>query len=940
MTIDWKKLLPIGAAIALFYVLTLAYFSPVLEGKRLVQGDIRNYTGVSHDLVEHRETYGEEPLWVGSMFSGMPAYQVSVVWPGSALHWLDRLFHGFLPRPADFLFLYLIGMFIGLRCMRVDPWLSLVGAVAFGFSSYFFVILEAGHNSKANAVGYMPMVLGALYMLLRGHKLLGGALFALFLSLQVHANHVQVAYYLGMLLVLFGLAEAWRAIGEKRIGDFFQRSGLAVVSIVFALITNAGMLWSTYEYGKYTTRGPSELTIAPDGGSDAANKTGGLDRDYVTNWSYGKEESFTLIIPHAKGGSSGSVIQGQEDINAITDPAFRSEVLKKYQDGGYINSYWGDQDFTSGPVYLGIVVVLLMLLLLSRAEGKARWWVLGSLLLIGVLLNITSPLLAGLLVIAYLSAGIFLWKETLAYALFSALLLTLFLSWGKFYMPLTDFFLDHVPGYDKFRAVTIILVIVELCAPLLGVLYLDRLLKEGKWDRMEQRRFLIPAGVLLLVLLIMGLGASSLFEFFSEREQEQLRADGSQVYIDGLKAMRLGIFTGDVWRGIGFLLVGAALVFAFGRRLIGKSLLLIGLAAVILVDLWTVDKRYLNNGKRDGRYVSWEDDAQSKLPFKPQPADLAILQREQNADTEADLVQALDRLKEKKRESDASNKLVSKDEEAIARFGSLRRTTNFRVLNLRDPFNDSRVSYFHKSIGGYHGAKLKRYQELISFHLGTEMQELLGNLRGARSQGAMDSAFIGHPALNMLNMRYLIIQADQAPLRNPHALGDGWFVDEVRTVKNADEEITMLGTIDPRQVALVDERFSNDIDVSAAKPDSTASVSLKGAWRLNDMRYTVKSANGGVVVFSEIWYGPDWHAEIDGQPATYGRADYVLRAMSVPGGEHEVRFFIDSKPFNTGGQLASISSWVLLLVVLGALGLTMRNAGSAPSLPGRDGVGS
>jgi hypothetical protein len=322
--------------------------------------------------------------------------------------------------------------------------------------------------------------------------------------------------------------------------------------------------------------------------------------------------------------------------------------------------------------------------------------------------------------------------------------------------------------------------------------------------------------------------------------------------------------------------------------------------------------------------VSWEDDAQSKLPFKPQPADLAILHQEQTADTEADLAQAMERLKEAKRNSGVANKLVGKDEEMVARFGSLRRTTNFRVLTLQNPFNDSRVSYFHRSIGGYHGAKLKRYQDLIYFRLSREMEELLDDLRGARSRSAMDSAFIGRPALNMLNMRYLIVQGDQAPLRNPHALGDGWFVDEVRMVKNADEEITALATIDPKHVALVDERFAKDIDVSVAKPDSTASVARKGPWRLNDMRYTVKSANGGVVVFSEVWYGPDWYAEIDGQPATYGRANYVLRAMNVPAGEHEVRFYIKSKPFSTGGQLAGISSWALLLAVLAAIGLSLR----------------
>lgn len=924
MTIEWKKLLPVGAAIVLFFTLTLAYFSPVLEGKRLVQGDIRNHAGMSHDIAEHREAYGEEPLWAGSLFSGMPAYQVSVVWPASALHWLDRLFHGFLPRPADFVFLYLIGMFIGLRCMRVDPWLSLIGALAFGFSSYFFVILEAGHNSKANAVGYMPMVLGAMYMLWRGEKLLGAALFALFFSLLIYVNHVQVAYYLGMLLVLLGLAEAWKAVQEKRIGDFLQRASLAVVGVIFGVITNAGLLWSTYEYGKYTTRSPSELTISPDGADASANQTTGLDRDYVTNWSYGKQESFTLIVPSAKGGASGSLIQEREDIDAISDPAFRKEVMKKYQEGGYINSYWGDQDFTSGPVYIGIVVVLLMLLMLARAEGPARWWLLGSLPLIAILLRIDAPAVAGPLVIAYLLAGIFLWKDTLAYALFSAFLLTLLLSWGKFYMPLTDFFLDHVPGYDKFRAVTIILVIVELTAPVLAVLYLDRLTREEKWDKALERRFLLVAGALLLVLVAMALGASSLFDFFSDREKEQFT---DQNFVDGLRSIRLGIFTGDVWRGIGFLVAGAGLLFAFGRRMVGKTALLAGLGVLILADLWTVDKRYLNNDKREGRYLSWEDDAQSKLPYKPQAADLAILQREQNADTEADLARTLERMKEEKRNSDALNKMVSKDEETIARFGSLRRTTNFRVLSLRDPFNDARVSYFHKSIGGYHGAKLKRYQELISFRLGKEMQELLGDLRKARTQAAMDSAFIGRPALNMLNMRYLIAQGDQPPLRNPHALGDGWFVDEVRPVKNADEEITALGTIDPRHVALVDERFTKDVDVAAAKADSTARVSLK-AWKLDDMRYSVKSANGGVVVFSEIWYGPDWYAEIDGQPASYGRADYVLRAMSVPAGEHEVRFYIKSRPFSTGGRLASISSWALLLVVLAAVGMSWRKSGT------------
>ena len=926
-SIDWKKLLPVGAAVLLFLALSLAYFSPVLEGKRLAQGDIRNHTGMSHDIVEHRDLHAEEPLWTGSMFSGMPAYQISVVWPANALTWANRLFHGFLPRPADFIFLYLAGMFIGLLCMRVDPWLAAVGAVMYAFSSYFIIILEAGHNSKADAVGYMPMVLGAFHLLMRGKRMLGGALFALFLSLLVFVNHVQVAYYLGMVLVLFGLAEAWAAVREKRIGDMLVRGGIAAVGVVFALVTNVGLLWSTYEYGKYTTRGTSELTQAPDGTDLTANATGGLDRDYVVNWSYGKQESLSLIVPHVKGGASGSVIQSREELDAIPDPAFRNELMKVYQGGGYVNSYWGDQDFTSGPVYLGIVVVLLMLLMVAGAAPAGRWWALGAVPLVMVLLAVDAPALAAVLVMAYLAAGIFLWRDTLGYALFAGFVLTLLLSWGRFYMPLTDFFLDHVPGYDKFRAVTIILVIVELAAPLLAVLYLDRLVREGRWDKVVERRFLITAGALFAVLLLMAVGGASLFDLFSEREQEEL-ATGSQRYVDGLKALRAQVLSGDAWRSIAFLVVGGGLVFAFGRGLIGRALFLPGIALVVLIDLWSVDKRYLNNEMRDGRYISWEDDAQNRIPFKPAAADMAILEREQNAATEAAFAEAKDAAKKRKAESGATNRAISKDEEVNLRFGALRRTTDFRVLTLQNPFNDARVSYFHKSIGGYHGAKLKRYQELISYRIQPEMQELVDALRGARTAGAMDSAFAGKPALNMLNMRYLIVSNDKAPLRNPRALGSAWFVQEARAVADANEELAALGSIDPARTALVDKRFADRIDLNAARADSTANVKLT-SWRLNDMRYTVNSASGGVVVFSEIWYGPDWQVEIDGKPADHVRANYVLRAMSVLAGAHEVRFFIRSRSYDTGGTVAGISSWLLLALVIGAIAMALRPAPAA-----------
>ncbi|HEX2616797.1 MAG TPA: hypothetical protein VHL57_04595, partial [Flavobacteriales bacterium] len=552
----------------------------------------------------------------------------------------------------------------------------------------------------------------------------------------------------------------------------------------------------------------------------------------------------------------------------------------------------------------------------------------ASLLVVPLLIRAPAPWEAGALLVIYLLAGIFLWKDTLGYALFSALLLTLTLSWGRNLMPLTDFFLDHLPGYDKFRAVTIILVIVELCVPVLGVLYVQRLLDEGKWNKAEQQRFLIPAGVMLLVLLAMALMPDSLFTFFSDQEKDTL-ASGSQSYVDGLKAWRIGVFTADVWRSIGFLVVAAGAIYAFGKRWIGKPVFLGALGLLILIDLWGVDRRYVNNDKDDrGQYLSWEDDAQNKLPFKPTKADLSILQREQNATTEADFEQAITRLRAEKQKGSGTNRTVSNDEQVITRFGSLRRTTNYRVLTLNNPTSDARVSYFHRSVGGYHGAKLKRYQELLSFHVLPEMQATVEELRKARSLSAMDSAFMDRPVLNMLNTRYLIASDEQPALLNPRAFGAAWFVDEVRTVKNADAEITELGKVDTRRTAVVDERYAAIIDPSKAHRDSTASVTLK-VNKLNEMVYDAKSATGGTIVFSEIFYDADWQCEIDGQAVPHARVDYVLRGVSVPAGAHQVRFHIVSKPYNTGKTIASASSWVLVLVVLGLFGLAWRKRATA-----------
>ncbi|MCB0764594.1 MAG: hypothetical protein KDB84_07820 [Flavobacteriales bacterium] len=941
----WKSTVPVLAALAMFYALSLAYFSPVLEGKRLDQHDIRQWQGMAQEVEEHREETGEEALWTGSMFSGMPAYQISVIWSANLLSLADSVFHGFLPRPANFLFLYLTGMFVLLRILRVDPWLSVVGAVAFAFSSYFFVILPAGHTSKANAIGYMPMVLGGVYLLYRGRMLLGAALLALFLGLEIMVNHVQVTYYLAILLVLFVLAEGVRAFREGALAGFLKRSGLGAVAVCLALLCNMGMLWSTLEYGKYSTRGKSELSIRADGTSAAGIATGGLDREYVTRYSYGKQESFTLLVPDAKGGATGAIGTDPGDL-ARADQRFRSNISQ-------MNRYWGDQYSTSGPQYAGAIVVLLMFLMLMQAEGRGRWWLLASGVLIMALIAISNKapfseegiayvagmkasLLSGILLIAYLLVGLLMMRDALVYALFSALLVTLLLSWGRNLMPLTDFFLEYVPGYNKFRAVTIILVIVELAAPVLGILYLDRLIRSGGWSKVMERRSLIGIGVVAGLLLVMALVPDTLFNFISDQERasftEQAESsaemEGMVVqFVDALKSVRIGMFTADVWRSFAFVVAAAVLVFLFGRKKVGKVVLVAGIGTLVLLDQWVVDKRYMHNEKERGRLVQWVDEAAYETPYQPNESDKAILAAEWSPAAEVDHAQVMARLKERKAGERGRNKVLRAEEELAAKFISLRKHAHYRVLDLGNPFNDTRASYFHRSLGGYHGAKLKRYQDLIEFHISPAVQRVGAMLRSGTSIQAMDSLLADEGVLNMLNTRYLVYSPDRAPIRNTNTYGDAWFVDEVRWAKDADEEITLLGAIDPAGTAVVDERYRTALDGSVRK-DPSASAELS-KYRTNELTYTVRSAQGGVVVFSEIWYGPDWKATVDGVPAEHVRADYALRAMAVPAGEHTIVFKIESRPYNVSRPFALASSGIVLLLVIGALGMELRRALSA-----------
>lgn len=913
-----KKFLPHIAAILVFLAICAAYFTPALSGKRLVQGDIRNYKGMSKEIVDHREKTGEEALWTNSMFGGMPAYQISVKHSKNLLRYVDKALRLGLPRPLDMVFLYMLGFFILMMCLKVDPWLALLGSIAFALSSYFFVIIEAGHNSKANAIAYMAPTLGAFYLLYRGKALLGGALLALFMALELTMNHVQVTYYMGFILVFFGLAELVRSIREGQTADMLKRSGIALAAIVLAAMCTSSNLLTTAEYGEHTTRGKTELTLLSDGSSNETIRTSGLDKEYVTDWSYGLEESLTLIIPDAKGGATGAIGNDPSVLEGVK-PQFRETIAGQ-------NRYWGDQRFTSGPHYLGAVVCLLFILAIAYSERKAMYWMLGALPLLLLLPMVTSPVLAFLLMMAYIVSGAFLNRDVLQYALFSALVLTLVLSWGKNFMPLTEFFLDHVPGYNKFRAVTIILVIVELCVPLIGVLFLARLIREREAKSANIRPLLIAAGALLLFLLAAAISPTGLLgqEMFSaaekasfaqQMEQAPEQAAQIQTLIDALKDVRAGIFSADALRSLVFVLMAGAMLFIFLRAKMSIYALIGGLGLLVLVDQIGVDKRYLNNEKQGGRYLAWTDKNTNANPFTPTQADLAILQNEGPA-AQASIDEAMQALEARKQKAKGLEKRTTDKERQVAQFSGLNAGSNYRVLDLANPFNDSRTSYFHKSIGGYHGAKMKRYQELIEFHLTDARANIISALQEGGSMEIINDALQQEKVLNMMNTRYIVYNQGAAPITNINAMGNAWPVSEVRMVANADEEIMALGEIDPATTALVDQRYSSLIP-SDLENDAAGTVDLK-SYAPNQLIYRSKLGGQSVVVFSEIFYDKDWQAYIDDQPVEHFRVDYVLRGLVVPAGEHQIEFKVEAKTFQLGSTISLVGSISVLLLVLGA----------------------
>lgn len=859
-----KSFIPHFIAIGIFLAVTISYFSPVIfGGKEIFQEDIMRFKGISKEVIDFREKTGQEALWTNSSFCGMPAYQISVIYISGYLKYLNKIFSLGLPHPAQVIFITFLGFYFLLLVLSVNPWLAIAGALGYGLSSYLFIVIDAGHNTKAMAMAYMAPVLAGMFLIYRKKILYGFAALSLFLTLEIYCNHPQITYYLGLLFVIYVITELVFALKEKRIFDFVKRSALAAAAGILAVGVNITNLLVTADYSRYTIRGGTELTINPDGTKNEHNVTSGLDKDYATAWSYGIGETMTLLIPNFKGGASAPIGENKSAMKSI-DPEMRESVSR-------MPAYFGTQPFTSGPVYAGAIVLFLFVLgiflpfshspALSSQSGETR----------NEKNNLTS----------------------LKWTLIISTLLSIWLSWGRNDpFGLSNFMLDHFPAYNKFRAVAMTLVIAGICIPLLGTLAIDSILRDKSFlqkkiilpfrqtfsgQKILIASFILTGGISLLCWLAPGIftdfsspGESQ--ELFMQIKQSNPDVQDQQIkaYLEEVfpvvESARQSIVKADALRSFIFILLATLALWLYLKIIVSLKILALLFAALIIVDMASVDWRYLNE-------KSFVKRTEMKNPFaiagRPNQADLQILE----------------------------------DKELY-----------FRVWNtFSRPDQDAATSYFHKSISGYHGAKLRRYQELIDFHINRRNREVI----------------------NMLNAKYFIIPDEQgqpSAYLNQEAMGNAWFVNEYKIVANADLEILALKNFNPATTAILDKRFENEVKGFVPQKDSSASVKLI-SYKPNQLIYESINSKEGLAVFSEIYYPSTngWNAYIDGKSAAHFRVNYVLRAMRVPAGKHQIEYKFEPKIYDTGEKISTAS--IILLFLLSGVATFMELKRKTPSHP-------
>ena len=832
-----KRLLPDILVIAAFALLSFAYFFPAdTEGRILFQHDTEAGAGAGHEAQQYHDRTGERTRWTNAMFGGMPTYQISPSYDSTRpLSWAQRVYQLFLPNYVYLTFIMMLGFYILLRAFGIPAWYAGIGGVLWAFSSYFFILISAGHIWKFITLAYIPPTIGGMVLAYRGRLLAGGVVTALFVALQIVSNHVQMSYYFLFVMLFLAIAYGVQAWREQRMPQFVRATGVLVIAGLVGVAINLSNLYHTYTYSKETMRGPSELTH--DTGAQQANASGGLNRDYITQWSYGIGETWTLLVPNYKGGASVPLTQSETAMEKA-DPRYAGLYRS-------LTQYFGEQPMTAGPVYVGAFVLFLFLLGCFVVRGPLKW------------------------------------------ALVAATVLSVLLSWGKNMMWLTDLFIDYVPMYDKFRAVSSILVIAEFTIPWLAILALVKLIEEPALLRRRLKAvavsLVLTAGVALWMAVPMGTPSPSDYVSTQERTMLQSAADSGYLpseelpsILANLSEMRAALVQDDALRSFLIIAVGVLLLVLYAQGKLRRSFTVGGIALLCLFDMWGVNKRYLY----DDQFVPAST---SKTAFEPTETDKTIL-----ADPAPD----------------------------------------FRVLNLAtNTFNENNTSYWHKSVGGYHAAKLRRYQELIDHHIAPEMQALASEV--VAKGGRMDSLDAAKfPVLNMLNTRYIIFPAAEngqtVPLQNPHALGNAWFVRHVQYVANADEEIDALSALRPAETAVVDARFRDALQGMEQAPADSLGTIRQTVYEPNRLVYETDNAADGVAVFSEIYYPDGWQVTIDGQPAELARANYVLRALRIPAGRHTVEMHFDPQSLHVTEGIAYAGLSLLAVGALAAVGLGIR----------------
>lgn len=817
----WKKYLPDVVAVVVFAVISLAYFMPAtLDGRILYQHDASAGRGAGQEVLQYREQTGKTSRWTNSTFGGMPTYQTSPSYQSmGVLVAATKAYHLWLPDYVWYVFAYLLGFYILLRAFDFRHSLAVLGAVVWAFSSYFFIIIAAGHIWKVMALAYLPPMIAGVILAYRGKWASGLVLTALFSAFEINANHVQMTYYYLFILLFIVIAYGVQAVRERQMARFLKATLACIVGAALGICINLSNLYHTWQYGQESMRGKSELVK-----KNTANQTNsGLERDYITQWSYGIGETWTLLIPNAKGGTSAVPMSANKIVQEKGSP----ELSYLYQQMG---QYWGEQPGTSGPVYVGAFVLMLFILGLFIVKGPMKW------------------------------------------ALLAATVLSILLSWGKNFMGLTDFFIDYVPMYAKFRTVASILVIAEFTIPLLAMLALKQIVDEPDLLRSKMKylyvSFGLTAGMALLFALMPGVFFSDFISTDEMRALSQFPSEQLTPILTNLRTVRQAIFAADCWRTFWIIVIGTALLLLFTIKRLKAPYAIAAITLLCLVDMWQVNKRYLN----DDMFV------ESTVRDTPQPltpTDRQILQDK-----------ALD----------------------------------YRVLNLAsNTFNENETSYYHKSIGGYHAAKLRRYQELIEAYISPEMQRLMPALVKAGGDMTRVNGDSLYPVLNMLNTKYVILplQNNQTvPLQNPYAFGNAWMIDRISYVDNANAELDALAHIDLKHEAVADKRFQSVLGQS--QPQGNVAKAVLTKYAPDQLTYSLETDKGGILVFSEVYY-PEWTATVDGHPVEVGRVNYLLRAIHVKPGRHEVVLSFFPQSVQRTELVAYIAYALLVFLTIGLI---------------------